>query len=187
MCLGIAKFIWSQVNYSHPNRESWESNGILEPLIKLNFICIKIFHIYKRHTVYVISILLYSKLQKVNHTSVTYVCDSWFIFVRICCFGLHVDSWFLGLFIVYFHYCFVYLLVGFCFVSFDSEDVVDRICSQQFHNIDGNKVILSWWAISVMYKPATKLVCFGWMKWSLMKEMINGFLDSQARWHSEKV
>ena len=138
-----------------------------------------------------ISILLYSKLQKVN-TSVTYVCDSWFISVRICCFGLHVDSWFLGLFIVYFHYCFVYLLVGFCFVSFDSEDVVDRICSQQFHNIDGNKVILmsNLCDVQTSYQTIVCLHCiFGWMKWSLiMKEVINGFLDSQARWHiSEKV
>lgn len=29
---------------------------------------------------------------------------------------------------------------GFCFVSFDSEDTVDKICELQFHHIDGNKV-----------------------------------------------
>lgn len=29
---------------------------------------------------------------------------------------------------------------GFCFVSFASEDTVDKICEQQFHHIDGNKV-----------------------------------------------
>ncbi|XP_073251106.1 heterogeneous nuclear ribonucleoprotein A/B-like isoform X1 [Porites lutea] len=29
---------------------------------------------------------------------------------------------------------------GFCFVSFDSEDTVDKICDLQFHHIDGNKV-----------------------------------------------
>ena len=31
-------------------------------------------------------------------------------------------------------------LAGFCFVSFDSEDTVDKICDLQFHHIDGNKV-----------------------------------------------
>ena len=35
---------------------------------------------------------------------------------------------------------FLLLLLGFCFVSFDSEDTVDKICEQQFHHIDGNKV-----------------------------------------------
>ena len=34
----------------------------------------------------------------------------------------------------------IYFLVGFCFVSFDSEDTVDKICELQFHHIDGNKV-----------------------------------------------
>ncbi|KAK3750352.1 hypothetical protein QZH41_010268, partial [Actinostola sp. cb2023] len=29
---------------------------------------------------------------------------------------------------------------GFCFVSFESEDTVDKICEIQFHNINGNKV-----------------------------------------------
>lgn len=32
------------------------------------------------------------------------------------------------------------ILAGFCFVSFDSEDTVDKICELQFHHIDGNKV-----------------------------------------------
>jgi len=35
---------------------------------------------------------------------------------------------------------FFFFLLGFCFVSFDSEDTVDKICEQQFHHIDGNKV-----------------------------------------------
>ena len=34
----------------------------------------------------------------------------------------------------------VLFLSGFCFVSFDSEDTVDKICELQFHHIDGNKV-----------------------------------------------
>ena len=42
-------------------------------------------------------------------------------------------------------------LAGFCFVSFESEDTVDKICDLQFHHIDGNKVRNSTSAKFVCY------------------------------------
>ena len=47
-------------------------------------------------------------------------------------------------------------LAGFCFVSFDSEDTVDKICDLQFHHIDGNKVRNS---------TSPKFVCYNLWWW----------------------
>ena len=51
-----------------------------------------------------------------------------------------------------------------------------------------SKKVVKWNVLSVLrseYNNSSFI--FGWMKWSIMKEMINGFTNSQVRWQSEKV
>jgi len=65
-------------------------------------------------------------------------------------------------------------LAGFCFVSFDSEDTVDRICDLQFHHIDGNKVRNS---------TSPKFLCYnlwGWGEAASSKRCKNSVLNYQS-------